>query len=133
MFIDDATSTLTQPLFVASESAFACFEALERYLTTHGRPMAFHSDKHSVFRVAKQDAASGHGMTQFAGRALEQQLETEVRTTRMLLAELGPLTLNPAPPGALARRRSLVISLATRSTRAAGQTGSQRGRLPTRG
>ncbi len=69
VFIDDATSTLTQLLFVASESAFAYFDALERYLAAHGRPVAFYSDKHSVFRVAKQDAASGHGMTQF-GRAL---------------------------------------------------------------
>jgi hypothetical protein len=69
VFIDDATSTLMQLLFVASESAFAYFEALERYLAAHGRPVAFYSDKHSVFRVAKQDAASGHGMTQF-GRAL---------------------------------------------------------------
>jgi Winged helix-turn helix len=69
VFIDDATSTLMQLLFVVSESAFAYFAALERYLTAHGRPVAFYSDKHSVFRVAKQDAASGHGMTQF-GRAL---------------------------------------------------------------
>ncbi len=33
----------------------------------HGRPVAFHSDKHSIFRVAKSDAASGHGMTQVSG------------------------------------------------------------------
>ena len=61
-----------QLLFVISESAFAYFDALERYLAAHGRPVAFYSDKHSVFRVAKQDAASGHGMTQF-GRALCDQ------------------------------------------------------------
>lgn len=44
VFIDDATSTLMQLLFVASESAFAYFEALERYLAAHGRPVAFYSD-----------------------------------------------------------------------------------------
>ena len=33
--------------------------------------MAFYSDKHSIVRVAKADAASGHGMTQF-GRALAE-------------------------------------------------------------
>jgi hypothetical protein len=33
--------------------------------------VAFYSDKHSIFRVAKSDAASGHGMTQF-GRALAE-------------------------------------------------------------
>ena len=55
--------------FVPSESTFSYFEALELYLAAHGRPVAFYSDKHTVFRVAKQDAKTGHGMTQF-GRAL---------------------------------------------------------------
>ncbi|MGQ7538460.1 ISNCY family transposase, partial [Streptococcus suis] len=69
VFIDDATSTLMQLLFVRSESAFTYFEALELYLDTYGRPIAFYSDKHSVFRVAKTEAKGGQGMTQF-GRAL---------------------------------------------------------------
>ncbi|MGO8063739.1 hypothetical protein ACC716_36905, partial [Rhizobium johnstonii] len=43
--------------------------ALELYLRNHGAPIAFYSDKHSVFRVAKKDAKGGQGMTQF-GRAL---------------------------------------------------------------
>ena len=70
-FIDDATSTLMQVLFLPSESAASYFEALEGYLQVHGRPVAFYSDKHSVFRVSSQDAKSGHGMTQF-GRALNE-------------------------------------------------------------
>ena len=57
--------------FVQSESTFSYFEALELYLAAHGRPVAFYSDKHSVFRVANQSAKSGHGMTQF-GRALNE-------------------------------------------------------------
>lgn len=74
VFIDDATSTLMELRFVTSENTFSYFEALERYLTTHGRPVAFYSDKHTVFRVPKP---SEHmtGMTQF-GRALaELQIE----------------------------------------------------------
>ncbi len=71
VFIDDATSTLMQMQFVPSESTFAYFEALHGYLEQHGRPVAFYSDKHSVFRVAKAEAKSGHGMTQF-GRALAE-------------------------------------------------------------
>jgi transposase len=74
VFVDDATSTLMKLRFVKSESTFSYFEALERYLTTHGRPVAFYSDKHTVFRVPKP---SEHmtGMTQF-GRALaELQIE----------------------------------------------------------
>jgi hypothetical protein len=71
VFIDDATSTLMQMRFVPSESTFSYFEALDGYLRDHGRPVAFYSDKHSVFRVARQDAKTGHGMTQF-GRALAE-------------------------------------------------------------
>lgn len=71
VFIDDATSTLMQMRFVPSESTFAYFEALDGYLAQHGRPVAFYSDKHSIFRVAKAEARSGHGMTQF-GRALAE-------------------------------------------------------------
>ncbi|MFC3170340.1 ISNCY family transposase, partial [Paracoccus fontiphilus] len=71
VFIDDATSTLMHLEFVSSESTFSYFGALERYLTLHGRPVAFYSDKHTVFRVPKQDAKTGYGMTQF-GRALNE-------------------------------------------------------------
>jgi len=69
VFVDDATGKLMQLRFVRSESAFSYFEALALYLRDHGAPVAFYSDKHSVFRVAKKDAKGGQGMTQF-GRAL---------------------------------------------------------------
>ncbi|MBB3310400.1 hypothetical protein FHT78_002143 [Rhizobium sp. BK196] len=69
VFVDDATGRLMQLRFVRSESAFTYFEALALYLKRHGSPIAFYSDKHSVFRVAKKDAKGGQGMTQF-GRAL---------------------------------------------------------------
>src|ERR1700756_5094651 len=71
VFIDDATSRLMELRFVPSESTFAYFEALKSYLQRHGRPVAFYSDKHSIFRVSREDAASGDGMTQF-GRALSE-------------------------------------------------------------
>ena len=71
VFIDDATSTLMQLRFVKSESTFSYFEALRGYLANHGRPVAFYSDKHSVFRVSNTEANAGNGMTQF-GRALNE-------------------------------------------------------------
>ncbi|MFG6581485.1 ISNCY family transposase [Sulfitobacter sp. 1A13191] len=71
VFIDDATSSLMELRFVKSESTFSYFEALEGYLHKHGRPVAFYSDKHSVFRVAKEDAKGGARTTQF-GRALSE-------------------------------------------------------------
>ena len=70
VFIDDATSQLMTLRFVASESTFSYFEAVEDYLTEHGRPVAFYSDKHTVFRNAKP-GEHGNGMTQF-GRALAE-------------------------------------------------------------
>jgi transposase len=71
VFIDDATSTLMELRFVKSESTFSYFEALDSYLVQHGRPVAFYSDKHSVFRIGKEDARNGAGITQF-GRALNE-------------------------------------------------------------
>ena len=71
VFVDDATSRLMELRFVASESTFAYFEALKAYLRRHGKPVAFYSDKHSIFRVSNENAASGDGMTQF-GRALSE-------------------------------------------------------------
>jgi hypothetical protein len=67
--VDDATGKLMQLRFVCSESTFSYFEALEFYLRDHGAPIAFYSDKHTVFRAAIQDARRGQGITQF-GRAL---------------------------------------------------------------
>ncbi len=71
VFIDDATSKLMQLRFVPSESTDSYFAALDGYLTTHGCPTAFYSDKHTVSRVNRPDARGGSGMTQF-GRALAE-------------------------------------------------------------
>jgi hypothetical protein len=71
VFIDDATSKLMQLRFVASERTASYFEVLDSYIKTHGCPTAFYSDKHTVFRVSRQDAKGGSGMTQF-GRALAE-------------------------------------------------------------
>jgi hypothetical protein len=70
-FVDDATSRLMHLRFVASESAFDYFRATRTYLETHGKPIAFYSDKHSIFRVNAKDAAGGDGATQF-GRSLTE-------------------------------------------------------------
>ena len=69
VYIDDATSRLMHLQFVKSESTFDYFRATRTYLERHGKPVAFYSDKHGVFRVNRKDAAGGDGMTQF-GRAL---------------------------------------------------------------
>jgi hypothetical protein len=68
-FVDDATSRLLQLRFVTSESAFDYFRTMRAYLEEHGKPVAFYSDKHGIFRVNSKDAAGGDGVTRF-GRAL---------------------------------------------------------------
>ncbi len=70
-FIDDATSTIMHASFVVTESTFDYFKAVRAYLECHGRPVAFYSDKHAIFRVNSKEAKAGAGMTQF-GRALDE-------------------------------------------------------------
>src|SRR5262249_21096617 len=64
-FVDDATSRLLQLRFVASESAFDYFRTTRAYLEEHGKPVAFYSDKHGIFRVNRKETAGGDGVTQF--------------------------------------------------------------------
>jgi hypothetical protein len=72
VYVDDATGKLMELRFVPSESTFDYFDATRSYLQRFGRPVAFYSDKHSIFRVAKA-GTSGRtgGVTQF-GRALQE-------------------------------------------------------------
>ncbi|MCG6859864.1 MAG: ISNCY family transposase [Chromatiaceae bacterium] len=65
VYIDDATGRLLELRFVGSETTFDYFHATRRYLERHGKPVAFYSDKHSVFRVNQTGATSGNGLTQF--------------------------------------------------------------------
>jgi len=71
VFIDDATGRLMQLRFVRSESTFDYFDATRAYLEKHGRPVAFYSDKHSIFRVGAKEPRGGDGITQF-GRAMSE-------------------------------------------------------------
>ena len=59
VFVDDATSRLMHLQFVASESTFAYFHAARAYLEAWGKPVAFYSDKHGVFRVNHPGALGG--------------------------------------------------------------------------
>ena len=69
VYVDDATGQLLAMQFCQAESTFEYMALTKRYLLEYGKPVAFYSDKHSVFRVNKPGATRGEGMTQF-GRAL---------------------------------------------------------------
>ncbi len=70
VFIDNATSELLHLKMVETENTFGYMDATREYIERHGKPVAFYSDKHSVFRNPNASAARKDGMTQF-GRALE--------------------------------------------------------------
>src|SRR5712692_3951898 len=59
VYIDDATSRLMNLKFVETESTFDYFQATREYLEAHGKPVAFYSDKHGVFRVNTAGAVEG--------------------------------------------------------------------------
>jgi hypothetical protein len=69
VYVDDATSRLMTMYFCGAESTFGYFEATRQYIDRYGKPLAFYSDRASVFRVNRQDTGGGDGHTQF-GRAL---------------------------------------------------------------
>ena len=71
VFIDDATGKLVQLLFVESESFFSYCRAAEGYFTRCGKPGAFYSDKHGIFRVNQPTSGSTDALTQF-GRAMQE-------------------------------------------------------------
>jgi transposase len=71
VYVDDATSRLMELRFVASESAFDYFASTRAYLERYGKPVAFYSDRASIFRVTASEAKKRPGITQF-GRALSE-------------------------------------------------------------
>lgn len=75
VFIDDATSETMHLKFVKSENVFDYFQATREYIEKHGRPEAFYPDKHAVFRVNREDALNGNGMTQFGRAMMELEIE----------------------------------------------------------
>jgi transposase len=76
VFIDDATGKLVQLLFVESESFFSYCQAAEGYFKQSGKPVAFYSDKHGIFRVNVPSTGVGEALSQF-GRAM-QELDIEI-------------------------------------------------------
>lgn len=69
--IDDATGKLLGLMFAEQES-FHSYAALAKpYFERYGRPVAFYSDKHGVFRVNQPGAGVAEAVTQF-GRAMQE-------------------------------------------------------------
>ncbi|EKL1616646.1 ISNCY family transposase, partial [Salmonella enterica] len=67
VFVDDATGRIMHLRFGETESAFDYMLATREYIEKHGKPLAFYSDKHGIFRV--NHAGGSKSGTQF-GRVL---------------------------------------------------------------
>ncbi|MBB4218837.1 hypothetical protein FHT79_006059 [Rhizobium sp. BK212] len=62
VYIDDATGKLLHLRFAGSENTFDYLHATKAYLQQWSKPLAFYSDKHSVFRstnASQTDRTSG--------------------------------------------------------------------------
>jgi len=74
-FIDDATGALLQLKFVKSESFFSYAQAAEEYFMHYGKPVAFYSDKSSIFKVNQASNSKTPALTQFSRAMLELDIE----------------------------------------------------------
>lgn len=77
VYIDDATGQLGELWFVPEETFFGYCEASRHYFERYGKPVAFYSDKHGIFRVNQpRPLGTTTGLTQF-GRAM-QELDVQI-------------------------------------------------------
>jgi len=74
VFVDDATSKLVQLLFVPSETTVGYFAAAKEYIERCGKPIAFYSDKHGIFRINTKEN-NHEGETQFQRVCRELEIE----------------------------------------------------------
>src|ERR1700756_2927391 len=55
---------------------FVQYEATRAYLERHGKPVAFYSDRASVFHVRNRASTAGQGVTQFGRAMYELNIDT---------------------------------------------------------
>ena len=59
VFIDDATSKLLGLHFNASETTLGYMTLVKAHVGTYGRPVAYYSDKHSIFKTTREQSVDG--------------------------------------------------------------------------
>ncbi|MCL1124143.1 ISNCY family transposase [Shewanella surugensis] len=75
VFIDDATSQLMSLRFCESETSYDYMNITREYIDNYGKPIAFYSDKHSVFKVNSPSRKSSKQMTQYGRILYELNIE----------------------------------------------------------
>jgi len=77
VFIDDATSRIIGMRFEESETTTGYMRLIERHVTTYGRPLAYYSDKHSIFLTTRESSLDG--------RLEDTQVQRALRTLQITL------------------------------------------------
>ena len=72
VFIDDATSKLVSMLFEESETTLGYLRCTQSHIEVYGRPLAYYSDRHSIFRTSRPNSVSGLFEDTQAHRALKE-------------------------------------------------------------
>ena len=57
--IDDATSVIVAAHFVESECSLGYMNLMRKHIEVYGRPFAYYSDKHTIFKIAKPECVDG--------------------------------------------------------------------------
>lgn len=58
-FIDDATSKLIGLLFMERVTTLGYMTLVKRHFQIYGRPLAYYSDKHSIFKIMRENSIDG--------------------------------------------------------------------------
>jgi len=74
VFIDDASSYVVYARLVPVETTAAYFAGVLAQVTAHGKPLAYYSDRHSIFRVNKDSAEAAETQFERALKALDIEL-----------------------------------------------------------
>lgn len=77
VLIDDATSRILGLRFNASETTLGYMDLMQEHVLSHGRPLAYYSDKHSIFKTTREECVDG--------RFQETQLHRALKTLQIEL------------------------------------------------
>jgi len=77
VFIDDATSRIIGLRFEESETTLGYMRLVKEHVQSFGRPIAYYSDRHSIFKTTREGAIDGkYPDTQFVRALRELNIES---------------------------------------------------------
>lgn len=72
VFVDDATSKIVAMGFEKGETTLGYMRLIQQHVETYGRPMAYYSDKHSIFKTTREQTIDGRLQDTQLHRALRE-------------------------------------------------------------